>query len=317
MKKNNTRNYTKKNLWNIDSQGNLHFSTRAGKIEKALDARSGWEKPAVAIVVMLICGILDFVVFKQLFGAILYDHVLIQWLSVIGCLVAFDLGPIYLGSELKKEYQGLRSSRLVQMLILAVFAMIFIGNLWLRIKVKDILVPSSGLVSGSIFQSTGDVAEDNGIALGYAIFSGLLPLATSIVSGAVSFLTANPLLTKIKSVRAEIVEMESDLASLNAILAEYGSDSELKERLCNEDRKLLQQKAAYVIELGFWYADYTRERIKEHGGDPASTNELSKNMHDTLLRLHLSTGDEKPVFRLAEDGRPVWQDEAAEKKEAI
>ena len=312
MKKN-----TKKNLWNIDAQGNLNFSSRAGKIEKAIDARSGWEKPAVALIVMFVCGVLDFVVFKQLFGAILYDNVIIQWLSVIGCLVAFDLGPIYLGSELKKEYQGLRSSRLVQILIIAVFAMVFIGNLWLRIKVKDILVPSSTLVSGSIFQSTGDAAGDNGIALGYAVFSGLLPLATSIVSGAVSFLTANPLLTRIKKVRAEMVEMESDLASLNAILEEYKSDSGLKERLCDEDERLLQRKAAYVIELGLWYADYTRERIKEHGGDPASTNELSKNMHDTLLRLHLTTGEEKPVFRLAEDGRPVWQDEAADKKEAI
>ena len=311
------RKNRKKNLWTIDSQGNFYFSTRAGKIEKAIDARSGWEKPAVALIVMIVCGILDFVVFKQLFGAILYDNVIIQWLSVIGCLVAFDLGPIYLGSELKKEYQGLRSSRLMQILIVAVFVMVFIGNLWLRVKVKDILVPSSTLVSGSIFQNGGDVAQDNGIALGYAIFSGLLPLATSIVSGAVSFLTANPLLTRIKNVREEMVEMESDLASLNAILAEYESDSNLLERLSDEDQRMLQQKAAYIVELGLWFADYTRERIKENGGDPASTNELSKNMHDTLLRLHLSTGKEKPVFRLAQDGRPIWQDKETDKQEVI
>lgn len=291
----------KKNLWDIDSQGNLHFSTRSGKTERAIESRSGWEKNAMAVIVMIICAVLDFVVFKQLFGTILYDHLVIQYLSVIGCLIAFDLGPIYLGMELKKEYQGLRSSRVIQIGLIAIFVMVFIGNIWLRIKVKDILVPSNGMVAGSIFLNSNGEQASNEIALGYAIFSGLLPLATSIVSGAISFLSSNPLMTRIKNVREQKVEMESDLVSLNAILAEYESDSEIKARLMDEDQRMLQQKVAQVMELGLWYADYVRERISEHGGEAAGTNVLARNMHDMMLRMHLSAGEEKPVLQITKE----------------
>ncbi len=305
----------KRELWEIDNQGNLNFATRIGKTERAIDARSGWEKPKVVIGVMVVCAVLDFVVFKQLFGAILYDNLLIQYLSVIGCLVAFDLGPIYLGMELKKEYQGLRSSRFLQILLIAIFVMVFLGNIWLRIKVKDILVPSSSMVSGSIFQSSNTEQADNNIALCYAIFSGLLPLATSIVSGTISFISANPLLLRLKGVRSQKVEMENDLVSLNAILAEYESDSEFKARLMDEDYRMLQQKVMYVMELGLWYADYVRERIKEHGGDAAGTNELSKNMHDMILRLHLPSVEEKPVLSITGKGKPDFDYDL--KKEVI
>ena len=294
-----------KKLWEIDSQGNLNFTTRSGRIENAMESNSMWEKNGVIVAVLILCAVMDAFVFKQLFGVILYDHPLIQFLSIIGCLIAFDLGPIYLGNEMKKEYQGLRSSKLVQIGLIAIFVMVFIGNLWLRIMVKDILVPSNAIVEESVFKNMEDNNGPNMLALGYAIFSGLLPLATSIVSGAISFIAANPLLIKIKKVRKQKVDMEDDLVSLNAILAEYDSDSNLKERLMDEDKRMLKQKVAHVMELGLWYADYVRERLKEHGGDAAGTNELSKNMHDMLIRMHLTTGDEKNVFEFDEDGKPV------------
>ena len=134
-----------------------------------------WEHPAAALLIMAVCGILDFVMFRQLFASFLNDRASVQWLSIMGMLIGFDLAPIYLGMEVKKRKQGLNVSRSSGAVFTAAFIIAFALNLCLRIALKDQVFP------------------DNERALSYALFISFLPAVTSIISFSISFAAFNPL----------------------------------------------------------------------------------------------------------------------------
>ncbi len=279
----NDNKNNKKSLWKMDKQGNLVFPTRGDQLKDTYAVDSSWERPVAALVVMVFCAVLDFIVFKQLFAAILYDQILIQWFSVVGCLIAFDLGPIYLGILMKKNRQGLRIDWVTAGGLILAFLLVFAGNIWLRITVKDILVPNNSASTFSIF-GTGE-NESARAALPYAVFSSMLPLATSIVSYGASYISANPLLERIKRLHYQQVELEDRIVQTEAVLKEYEEDPSLYDRLIEEDDKMFESASIRANELGYLYVDYVRERIKEHLGDPAATNELSKDVRDRLESL--------------------------------
>jgi len=137
-----------------------------------------WEHPAAAVLIMAVCGSLDFVIFRSLFASFLNGRVLVQWLSIMGMLIGFDLVPIYLGMEAKKRKQGLNVmnvSRFLGVTFTTPFIIAFALNLCLHIALKDQMFPN------------------NERALLYALFTSFLPVVTSIVSFSVSFAALNPL----------------------------------------------------------------------------------------------------------------------------
>lgn len=270
-------------LWQIDREGNLHFPLRREQLPNLYCADSGWESPSAAVAVMLICGLLDFVVFKQLFATMLYDYVLIQWLSIIGCLVAFDLAPIYMGILTRKKSQGYRVNSTVILLLFCSFFMVLVGNVFLRIIQRNVLVPDLSAFSSSILGPVEETTQENEVAYPYAVFSSLLPLATSIVSFAVSYISSDPLKAKLRKLHQEQIELEESIGMISSVLLEYDMDPDLKGRLQQDDDYAYYDKIQMVRELGLQYCDYVRERLKEHLGEASCTNELSKDIHEKLL----------------------------------
>ena len=270
-------------LWQLDREGNLHFPIRSEQLPEHYRADSGWESPSAAIVVMLVCGLLDFVVFKQLFATMLYDYVLIQWLSIIGCLVAFDLAPIYMGILVRKKAQGYRTGTFVIALLLFAFLMVLAGNVALRIIQRNVLVPDLSSFSSSVLGPVENTSQENEVAYPYAIFSSMLPLATSIVSFAVSYISSDPLKARLRLLHREHIELEDAIGMLDSVLLEYEIDPDLKGRLLADDDYAYFKKLQMARERGLQYCDYVRERLKEHLGEASSTNELSKDIHGKLL----------------------------------
>lgn len=238
----------------------------------------------MAIIVMLICAVLDFVMFQQLFSSFLYDHALIRWFSIVGCLIAFDLAPIYLGIFVRKLDQGYRVSLLLPCLAILAFALAIAGNVWLRIVMRDLVLPASS--SGtSLFGTVSEAEAVNPGAMPYAIFSAALPVGTSLVSFIISYITSNPLKSKLKTLHMAQIELEDSIGQLEAILTEYEEDSNLTDRLTEEDDEQFATVLGMTREKAVAYCDYVRERIKEHLGDPAASNELSKDSRQKLVTL--------------------------------
>ncbi|MCR5826272.1 MAG: hypothetical protein K6G54_06880 [Oscillospiraceae bacterium] len=275
-----------KNLWVVNRQGGLEFGLRRDLMEQEYHADSVWERPSAAIAVMLLCGTLDFVLFKQLFASFLYDHVLIQWFSITGLLVGYDLAPIYLGIYVRKRNQGFRVSTWLIGLLIFAFLLALSGNVWLRLELRDVVLPAS---SGSGTSLLGTVVQEeaavNPAALPYAIFAAALPVVTSLVSFAISYITSNPLKGRLKTLNAAQVALEASAGQLEAILAEYEEDPDLTGRLTAEDDEQYETELGMTREQAVAYCDYVRQRIKERLGDPAASNELSKDSRQALQSL--------------------------------
>lgn len=276
---------SKKNLWTVNRQGGLDFGLRRDLTKREFAADSTWEHPTAALVVMLLCASLDFVLFKQLFASFLYDHVLIQWFSIVGLLVGFDCAPIYAGILVRKRSQGYRVPAWLMCLLAAAFTLALVGNIWLRIELRDLVLPASSSTGTSLFGAVTEETETNPAALPYAIFAAALPIVTSLVSFGISYITSNPLKSRLKTMHTAQVELEASIGELEAILTEYDEDPDLAARLTAEDDEQYETQLGMTREQAVTYCDYVRERIKEHLGDPAASNELSKDSRQALQAL--------------------------------
>lgn len=276
MKMNNAK------LYKIDNQGHLKFPLRTEIVRNFGKADSIWEHPAVSIVIMVVCGLLDLVMFRQLFSSFLYDSKAVQILSIIAMLIGFDLAPILGGHVLKKRQQGLDSGGMAVVYGLA-FMLAFTWNIVLRIQVKDMVLPDLSSAMTSILGGTSEVDTTNSLALVYALFASALPVITSLVSFGASFQSSNPLGKQVKKLREEQIAIEDDIVEIEALLMEYEEDLDHFKRLLEEDEQKYQNMIEMLHEKMVFYCDYVRERLKEHLGNPTSSNELSKDNRTSLL----------------------------------
>ena len=292
-------------LWTIDQQGQLHFPMRSKIAGGTAGADTAWEHPVALFIVLLLCAALDFIMFKQLFAAILYDSVWIQRFSILGLLICFDLAPIYLGLFLKKRKQGYRVENWILFGLAAAFFAAFIGNVFLRISMRDVVLPDLTQTSTSVMgEVQADTAAGSDRAMAYALFAAFLPFGTSLVSFGISYLTANPLGKHLRRLRREEVEAQEALDQIDATIAEYDASADHLILLQQEEDERYRATMAAIGEQTLHYCDYVRERIKEHLGDPAALNELSKPRREelTMLMEHLEHAQEElpaPIARIA------------------
>ena len=275
---------TKKHtLYSIDSQGQLIFSRRKELAADFGKSDSIWEHPAASLIIMGLCALLDLIMFHQLFSSFLYDALFVRILSIIAMLIGFDVAPIYLGIVLKKKSQGFRTDRTVQAVLALAFAAALAANVILRVAVKDLVLPDYSSASTSVLGSVSAETGHNDLALVYALIVSVFPVITSLVSYAVSFHSSNPLKARIKKLKEEQVGLEDDIVELEAILTEYEGDGDYYGRLLHEDQRKYESMLAMIREKGCLFCHYVRECIKEHLGDSAATNELSKEIRSRLL----------------------------------
>ena len=290
-----------KNLWNLNAQGGLEFGLRTRLAENGYHADSVWEHPLAAFITMVLCATLDFVMFKQLFGSFLHENVLIQYFSIIGCIIGMDVAPIYLGITIRKHNQGYNVSWILASLFLGAFLIALLANVCLRIQVRDLALPPEASATAFSFSNTAATEEtSNPNAMAYAIFASALPIVTSFVSFGVSYVSSNPLKKELHRCHCEQVEREAAISQLEALLMEYDMDADLTERLTREDDEQYNNTLGMTRELGVMHCNYVRQRIKEHLGDPAATNELSKDCREPLLTLfdrQKEGGDNPPAGR--------------------
>ena len=275
-----------KNLWRINSQGGIEFRKSPRLAEVTCKPDSAWERVPAALVLLILCGLTDFVLNKQTFGSFLHDAPWVQYCSIAGMLVGLDVAPTYLGILCKKRSQGFYVSVLQPLLFLSAFLMALLVNTMLRIRLRNLILPPT--VSATAFSFLGTAVEsaaEHPAAMPYAIFTSTLAAVTSLVNFGVGYMVNDPLKNRLVKLSKASREMDRDIGQLEAMLAEYDADSEYMEQLMAEDQEQYENAAAMIEELGVYYCDYVRQRIKEHLGDAAATNALSKDCRGELIPL--------------------------------
>ena len=286
-----------KGIYKIGKQGELRYNLRVKLAQNRGKAEQLLLKSAVSIILMLICMVIDFFNLSQIFNAFLYDAIVMQRLLTITAIIGIDCSVIYLGIVLKKKEQGFRVGKYTAGSLVAAFIVTFIANISLRIATKDLVLPDWSVATTSIFGEVGKSDTSSNLSLVYALFAGVMPLITSLVSFAVSYICYDPLKERVNKLEKEQVALEEEIGELESILKEYDSDEDFLERLIEDDDRKYQDVYDVIQEEGMYYCSYVRERLKEHLGNPTSNNALSRDNRGELLSILASpdTQGEKSV----------------------
>ena len=274
-------------LWTIRPDGHLKLTANKeiNKLRSKPDTL--WNHPIFLVIVVGLCMLVDFFNFKHLFDSFLLTASLARASGIIAFLIAYDAIPLWLGIALKKKSQGYKVDQLMIYIMIAVFVLAFAINVGLRIATKDIILPESSKVySDQLYgtvTSTATNQTDSSLVLMYAIFVSVIPVITSLASGTISYLMANPLKKEKLRCEEELDQIKESMSMLRTVLAEYENNSGYLERLwADDDAKYASAKGtieAHKAQL----IHYTRQKLEEHLGDPTSTNILSKPMFKEVV----------------------------------
>lgn len=272
--------------WKMNKNGSLVFSTKEAVNRIHYSPRSLFEHPLIAYLVMIACAVLDFTLFYQLLSKALYDDPTTKYMTTIGLLIGFDFAPCYLGMQFRKASQGYRVNKLLMGALASSFVLAFGVNFWLRLVMKDVALPDLSTNTTSLLGTVSTDETSNPLALSFAVFAAVLPVVTSLCSFGISFSTSDPLEKDIEVLDKELEMLEADLTQTVSVLSEYEADSEYYDRICRDDEARYRECMAFTCEKAMYYADYVRERIKEHlKEDPSGINELSKAQYERLVEL--------------------------------
>ena len=266
-------------MWTMRSDGNLDFSTKQTLTKLRSKPDTMWNHPLILVVVIAFCALVDFSNFKQLFDSFLFDRPIARITGIVAFLIAYDVLPIWIGIDLKKKYQGYKVNQRIINIMMGVFVLAFLANLGLRLVTKDMVLPvASDIFSGTINGEVrgGDTGGNSSLATMYAIFGTIIPLITSLASGAISYVMANPLYKERMALEKQHNLITSRIQELIATLEEYESNKDYFDRLSSDDNEKYEANKAMIEAHKQYLIDHTHERIEESQGNPTSTNILSK-----------------------------------------
>lgn len=266
-----------KGFYKVTPDGQIRFEAPRQLHKTHFAPDSAWLRAGVLFVVVGLCALADFGSFSALFSAFLYDSPTLRYLAIFAMLMAFDVGTVYLGINLKRIRQGYRAERFICYLLLGAFLTAAIVNMMLRIKTKDLAFPLHADSSESVIwegAQLGFNASDN--ALYYAIGFGLFPVITSLVSFTIAYMMTDFVKSEYRRMTAQRNLLLQEAQYVEATLEEYRADPDVFARLREHDRQKFEAATGMVEHKKQQYRHYVRERIKEYLGTPPDNSALSK-----------------------------------------
>lgn len=276
-------------LISIDRNGEFMYHGLNSHTSKKYKADTPMDKSFVPYLIMVLCGTIDAACFINLFKLISYDSPFLLAIQVAGFLFAFDVVPLYLGIQFRRIKQGISKDKFIMWMALVVCAMACVLNIVLRLMTMDQMAPDLSASTVSFIGSTPQGVQESeatgvdATALGLALVGIVIPFVTSLGSFFISYLTYNPLMVRKRNQEELIAEKKDEIRRLDAILFEYDADTEFAEHLIQDDTGKYEEMKKMQRALVLSYADYVRQRLKEHLANPTAINALSEETCVTIL----------------------------------
>ena len=276
-------------LISIDRNGEFVYHGLNSHTSKKYKADTPMDKSFVPYLIMALCGAIDAACFINLFKLISYDSPFLLAIQVAGFLFAFDVVPLYLGIQFRRIKQGISKDKFIMWMALVVCAMACVLNIVLRLMTMDQMAPDLPSAAISFIGTTSQGVQESeaagvdATALGLALVGIVIPFVTSLGSFFISYLTYNPLMVRKRNQEELITEKKDEIRRLDAILFEYDADTEFAEHLIQDDAGKYEEMKKMQRALVLSYADYVRQRLKEHLANPAAINALSEETCVTIL----------------------------------
>ncbi|MGN0362500.1 MAG: hypothetical protein ACI4ET_06635 [Bilifractor sp.] len=276
-------------LWIKKKDGNLYFPGRHQMTSAKKKPESGWYHPITLTVIIFVCCAVDLFNFKGLFDSFMFDNLFARIIGITAFLIAYDIIPVYLGSELKKKTQGFNVNTPMLIIMLAIFIMAFVINCMLRYATRNLVLPDMTQMFGSVSTQNAEtqVSFFNDLPLVNCVFSSIVPLITSLASGTISFAMADPLKGELLRLEEERNVMNDRISELTSIITEYQSYKNYKEYLETLDEKEYQTAREQIEAQRKLLQDHVRTRLAEASANPASSNLLlDPNKADIKKAFH-------------------------------
>ena len=276
-------------LISIDRNGEFVYHGLNSHTSKKYKADTPMDKSFVPYLIMALCGTIDAACFINLFKLISYDSPFLLAIQVAGFLFAFDVVPLYLGIQFRRIKQGISKDKFIMWMALVVCAMACVLNIVLRLMTMDQMAPDLSSAAISFIGTTSQGVQEseaagvNATALGLALVGIVIPFVTSLGSFFISYLTYNPLMVRKRNQEELIAEKKDEIRRLDAILFEYDADTEFAEHLIQDDAGKYEEMKKMQRALVLSYADYVRQRLKEHLVNPTAINALSEETCVAIL----------------------------------
>jgi hypothetical protein len=264
-----------KALYTTNKQGELVF-TETDSRRHNYKSDSFFSSLPFQLFILAVCAATDFASFNQMFAITLYDSQAMRWLAVVGMLVAFEIIPIIAADTLKKRASGYKSSTPLAVILIAIFLCGVALNVYLRYTTRDAVFPNLDSYTRSMFgngESAAGTANPNALPL--ALFFGLLPVFTSVVSFGCAYMLFNPLQKEKQNLEKSCALLAGEANRYSAIVKEYDADADFPKRIFDGDGAQRDAARARISWQAKYLKGYARERIKEHLGTPAAISELS------------------------------------------
>lgn len=216
---------------------NIKSNKRAKLIDKINKPDSIYASEALGNVLTLLFVGIDLACLYSVWNSIQTENPIMIVLIAVGCAVCLDV-PLAIAAHAFAAYkQGISNkSKAYTILIISVvlFVIAFVFALVFRVINKDVFDTSSTTGLVNTMNSNADIVEqresDTPKIMIAALFTGVLPLLTSLASFVVNYFSARPLDKKIAQLKKSKIAYESIVAEYEAVLDE----SETAEEHCSE-----------------------------------------------------------------------------------
>lgn len=216
---------------------NLKEKRRIKLVDKINKPESVYASEMLGNVLTLLFVGIDLACLYSVWNGVQTENPIMIILIATGCAVCLDV-PLAIAAHAFAAYkQGVSNkSKAYTILIISVvlFVIAFVFTLVFRVINKDVFDTSSASGLVNTMNSNADVVEqgesDTQKIMIAALFTGVLPLLTSLASFVVNYFSAKPLDKKIAQLKKSKITCESIVAEYEAIFEE----SETAEEHCSE-----------------------------------------------------------------------------------
>lgn len=205
-------------------------------------------------------------------------------LMTVGCALTLDVPPMLCAYALVKYKQGMLSkskAKVITIGTIAVVSLVICGYFAFRIVTKDLIFDSvsSGGITNAVAQGTESTTQNSNSNLFPAIYSGIIPLATSITSFIATYLTASPLKDRIHKLRNAKITTEANIADLNMAIAEAEDVTSYSDYLIAREDDLYAHFLDELEAQKMVLKQIARVVIMEKLSNPDAISELTESGH--------------------------------------
>lgn len=263
---------------------NLKEKNRVKLVEKNNKPESIYASEVLGNVLTLLFVGIDLACLYSVWNGIQTENPIMIILIAVGCAVCLDV-PLAIAAHAFAAYkQGVSNkSKAYTILIISVvlFVIAFIFAFVFRVINKDVFETSSSSGLVNTMNTNVDVAEqtegDTPKIMIAALFTGVLPLLTSLASFVVNYFSARPLDKKIAQLKKSKIAYESMIAECEEILEESETADEHCSELMAREKDIFEaEKQKVYTQLDVAKQNVRLEIMKKIKASPEAITQITE-----------------------------------------